>query len=137
MAGDGMAPVSPQPAVNNFVGRRVWQPVSEGVGGLLQQLVGHRRAVITREENEGLMEAMAARVKAHPEKMALRKQLVGHPFGTIKRWFGYIYFLVRGLERVRGEWTLMTLCYNLKRVLNIVSFADLMKAVQARANQPA
>ena len=35
-----------------------------------------RNRTITRAEDEGLMEAMAARVKAHPEKMALRKALV-------------------------------------------------------------
>jgi len=87
---------------------------------------------ITREEDEALMEAMAVRVQAHPEKMALRKALVEHPFGTIKRWFGYTYFLVKGLEKVRAEWTLITLCYNLKRVLNLVSFPELMRAVQER-----
>jgi len=92
---------------------------------------------ITREEDEGVMEAMAARVKAQPEKMALRKALVEHPFGTIKRWFGYTYFLVKGLEMVRAEWTLITLSYNLKRVLNIVSFAELMAAVQKKAGAPA
>ena len=84
---------------------------------------------ITREENEHLMEAMAARVAAHPEKMRLRKQLCEHPFGTLKRWFGYTYFLVKGLEKVRCEWNLMTLAYNLKRVLKLVSFAKLMAAV--------
>ena len=92
---------------------------------------------ITREENEGLMEAMAARVKAHPEKMRLRKALVEHPFGTIKRWFGYTHFLVKGLDGVRGEWTLITLCYNLKRVLNLVSFAELMQTVRKSSFQMA
>jgi len=84
---------------------------------------------ITREENEHLMEAMAARVKAHPEKMRLRKELCEHPFGTIKRWFGYTHFLLKGLEKVRTEWSLITLCYNLKRVLKLVSFEKLMAAV--------
>jgi transposase len=84
---------------------------------------------ITREEDEGLMEAMAARVRAHPEKMRLRKALCEHPFGTLKRWFGYSYFLVKGLAKVRCEWSLMTLAYNLKRVLNLVSFEKLMAAV--------
>jgi len=88
---------------------------------------------ITREEDEGLMEAMAARVQAHPEKLRQRKALVEHPFGTIKRFFGYTCFLVKGLEMVRAEWTLITLCYNLKRVLNLVSFAELMAAVQNSA----
>jgi len=36
-----------------------------------------------------------------------------------------------------GGWTLMTLCYNLKRVLNLVSSAELMAAVKAGAVQPA
>jgi hypothetical protein len=88
---------------------------------------------ITREEDEHLMEAMAARVQQHPEKMALRKQLVEHPFGTLKRWFGYTYFLVKGLDKVRTEWTLMTLCYNLKRVLNLVRLEALLAAVKENA----
>jgi hypothetical protein len=61
--------------------------------------------------------------------MKLRKQLCEHPFGTLKRWFGYSYFMVKGLAKVRCEWSLMTLAYNLKRVLNLVSFAKLMAAV--------
>ena len=84
---------------------------------------------ITREENEHLMEAMAARMRAQPGKFKLRKTLAEHPFGTIKRWFGYTHFLLKGLEKVRCEWSLMTLVYNLKRVLNLVSFAKLMAAV--------
>jgi hypothetical protein len=88
---------------------------------------------ITREENEGVMEAMAARLRAQPQKYALRKGLCEHPFGTIKRWFGYSYFLVKGLEKVRCEWSLMTLAYNFKRVLKLVSFEQLMAAVGLNA----
>ena len=84
---------------------------------------------ITREENEHLMEAMAARMKAQPGKFKLRKTLAEHPFGTIKRWFGYTHFLLKGLAKVRTEWSLTTLAYNLKRVLNLVSFEKLMAAV--------
>ena len=84
---------------------------------------------ITREANEHLMEAMAARMKQHPEKFKLRKTLAEHPFGTIKRWFGYTHFLLKGLAKVQCEWSLTTLAYNLKRVLNLVSFEKLMTAV--------
>ena len=84
---------------------------------------------IPREANEDLMEAMATRLRAHPEKYALRKQLAEHPIGTIKRWFGYDHFLLQGLAKVRTEWSLITLAYNLKRVLNLVSFPKLMAAV--------
>jgi transposase len=92
---------------------------------------------ITREENEGLMEAMAARMAAQPEKFKLRKTLAEHPFGTIKRWFGYTHFLLKGLEKVRCEWSLTTLAYNLKRVLNLVSFEKLMAAVGVKMPQTA
>ena len=92
---------------------------------------------ITREENEGLMEAMAARMKAQPWKFKLRKTLAEHPFGTIKRWFGYTHFLLKGLAKVRTEWSLTTLAYNLKRVLNLVSFEKLMLAVGVKVPQSA
>jgi len=84
---------------------------------------------LTREDNEELMEAMAARLKREPGKYALRKQLAEHPFGTIKRWLGYDHFLLKGLAKVRTEWSLITLAYNFKRVLNLVSFEQLMLAV--------
>ena len=92
---------------------------------------------ITREENEHLMEAMAARMKAQPWKFKLRKTLAEHPYGTIKRWFGYTHFLLKGLEKVRTEWSLTTLAYNLKRVLNLVSFEKLMAAVGVKVPQRA
>ena len=39
-------------------------------------------------------------------------------------------FLMRGLEKVRGEFSLTALAYNLRRVLNIVGFTELMMAVR-------
>ena len=92
---------------------------------------------ITREENEHLMEAMAQRLKREPEKFKLRKTLAEHPFGTIKRWMGYTHFTLKGLEKVRTEWSLITLAYNLKRVLNLVSFEKLMAAVGVQVPQKA
>jgi transposase len=84
---------------------------------------------ITREANEHLMEAMALRMQQQPDKFKLRKTLAEHPFGTIKRGFGYTHFLLKGLAKVQCEWSLTTLAYNLKRVLNLVSFQKLMAAV--------
>lgn len=84
---------------------------------------------VTREANEHLMEAMAERMKREPGKFKLRKTLAEHPFGTIKRSLGYTHFLLKGLEKVRTEWSLITLVYNIKRVLNLVSFKELMKTV--------
>jgi hypothetical protein len=38
---------------------------------------------------------------------------------------------MRGLEKVRGEFSLTALAYNLRWVLNIVEFTELMAAVAA------
>jgi transposase len=92
---------------------------------------------ITREADEALMEAMARRVKANPQIMKLRKQLCEHPFGTLKRFLGYTHFLLKGLVKVRAEWSLMTLAYNFKRLLKLVSFEKLMAAVGMKVPQTA
>ena len=84
---------------------------------------------ITREGNEHLMEQMAERMKQAPGKFKLRKTLAEHPYGTLKRGMNFTHFRLKGLAKVRVEWSLVTLAYNLKRVLNLVSFAQLMAAV--------
>ncbi len=85
---------------------------------------------ITRWEGEALVEAMHARVAAHPEVIAQRKALVEHPFGTIKFWQEQRAFMMRGLEKVRGEFQLSALAYNMKRVINIVGMERLLEAVR-------
>src|SRR5262245_19070430 len=54
--------------------------------------------------------------------MRRRSALAEHPFGTLKCRAGYRHFLVRGFDKVRGEWSLMALCYNFTRVLNTIGF---------------
>lgn len=46
----------------------------------------------------------------------LRKQTVEPVFGTIKKWMGFTQFHLRGLEKAGGEWKLVTLAYNVKRL---------------------
>ena len=88
-----------------------------------------KRRTLTREAHEHLMDEMAARITAQPEKMRLRKALCEHPCGTLKRHWGFSHFLMKGLDKVRAEWSLMTLAYNLRRALSIVSFPRLMGVV--------
>ena len=88
---------------------------------------GGRR--ITRWVDEHLLEAMEQRVRSRPEVMKQRKQLVEHPFGTMKRWWDAGYFLMRGLEKVRTECSLTVLAYNLRRVLNLVEMPRLLAAL--------
>lgn len=47
---------------------------------------------------------------------ALRKQTVEPMFGIIKSVMGFRQFLLRGLDNVRNEWTLVCLAWNFKRM---------------------
>ena len=47
---------------------------------------------------------------------ALRKQTPEPVFGIIKSVLGFRQFLLRGRERVRGEWSLVTMAWNIKRM---------------------
>jgi len=47
---------------------------------------------------------------------ALRKQTPEPVFGIIKSVMGFRQFLLRGLPQVRGEWNLVTLSFNIKRM---------------------
>ena len=63
---------------------------------------------------------MHERALARPELLRHRACLSEHPFGTLKRMTDQGQFLMRGLEKVRAEMSLSVLCYNLKRVMNIL-----------------
>jgi len=50
------------------------------------------------------------------ELYAKRKSTVEPVFGIIKHVFGFRQFLLRGLEAVTGEWTLVSMAWNIKRM---------------------
>lgn len=56
------------------------------------------------------------KTKAGRAAYALRKQTVEPVFGIIKSVMGFRQFLLRGLENVQTEWTLVCLAWNLKRM---------------------
>src|SRR5262245_9864861 len=78
---------------------------------------GGRR--LTRWVDEHLLDEMEQRVRSRPEVMKQRKQLGEHPIGTMKRWWDAGYFLMRGLEKVRTEFSVTVLAYNPRRELNL------------------
>jgi Transposase DDE domain len=92
---------------------------------------GGKFRTVSRLENEAVLDRMQARLAKRPDVLDRRRETVEHPFGTIKQWMNQGAFLMRGLEKVRAEFSLTALAYNLRRVLNIVGFADLMAAVAA------
>src|SRR5271155_518902 len=70
-------------------------------------------AAPTAPENPTPVEAMAHRLKTPEGKKlyALRKQVPEPVFGIIKSVLGFRQFLLRGLESVRGEWSLVTMAW--------------------------
>ena len=69
-------------------------------------------------ENPTPVEAMAHRLKtpAGRKLYALRKPIPEPVFGIIKSVMGCRQFLLRGIEAVRGEWSLLTMAWNIKRL---------------------
>ncbi len=68
--------------------------------------------------------------KKSVRKIEKRKEIVEHPIGTIKRNFGYEYFLQKGYEKVRSEFSFICFIYNFKRVINILGFNKIMKLIK-------
>jgi transposase len=69
-------------------------------------------------EQPNTMEAMRYRMKTEEGKAfyARRKSTVEPVFGVIKEVMGFRRFMLRGLEAVKGEWTLICMAFNLKRL---------------------
>ena len=75
---------------------------------------------------------MAERVRAHPEIMKQRKELIEHVFGTMKRSMDQGYFLLRTRKKVAAEMSLTVLAYNRKRVITILGAKGLMAGLLER-----
>ena len=69
-------------------------------------------------DNPTPVEAMVHRLKTPEGRKlyALRKHTPEPVFGIIKSVLGFRQFLLRGLDHVRGEWNLVTMAWNLKRM---------------------
>ena len=85
---------------------------------------------LERWEHEKVIEELRQRILGHPEMMKKRRELVEHPFGTIKRWMEQKYFLLRGKVKVATEMSMTVLAYNMKRVMNILGVEELIKMIK-------
>ncbi len=69
-------------------------------------------------ENPTALEKMRYRLQTKEGKAiyAQRKSTVETVFGIIKHVIGFRQLLLRGLQKAKGEWSLVCLAYNLKRM---------------------
>jgi Transposase DDE domain len=54
--------------------------------------------------------------KEGKKRYALGEQMPEPVFGIIKSVLGFRQFMLRGLDNVRGEWSLVTMAWNMKRM---------------------
>ena len=66
------------------------------------------------------------RIEQNKELYKRRQAIVEHPYGTIKRQWGFNYILTKkSLERASADAGFMMVAYNLRRIINIVGFKEL------------
>jgi hypothetical protein len=73
-------------------------------------------------------------VKARKEEYKRRQAIVEHPFGTLKRTWGYTYTLMKTILKVDTEFSIIFLCYNLRRAMSILG-PDGLKMALKKANR--
>ena len=81
---------------------------------------------ISRFSDEDIIEKVDEITLKKNDIYKRRGSIVEHPFGTIKRHFGFTYFLTRGLPSVNSEGSLICFAYNLKRLINILGTRKLV-----------
>jgi transposase len=86
---------------------------------------------ILRSEYAGIINKVKKRTRLNKKILKKRSQTVEHVFGTLKSWMGYRGgFLLKGLEKVSCEFSLLAMSYNIKRSVNILGVRRLIEALK-------
>jgi transposase len=85
---------------------------------------------IERSEYQDAVDRNNKRVEQNKELYSRRQAIVEHPFGTIKRSWGYTYTLLKGLEKVNAEVALIYLAYNIRRSVSILGVEALITIIK-------
>ncbi len=110
--------------------RRYWTNVCRSCPLKPKCTPGNERR-IPRWEHEDVLEAAQERLDRNPDAMRTRREVVEHPFGTIKMRMGATHFLCKTLPKVATEMALAVLTYNLTRVINVLGVKPLIEAIKA------
>jgi transposase len=88
------------------------------------------KRIIHRSEYQDAVDHNNTKIRSNPDYYKKRQSICEHPFGTIKRQWGYTYTLMKGLQKVNGEMNLIMLVYNIKRTISILGFEKMMQAIE-------
>jgi transposase len=96
----------------------IYRGIGCGECGVRELCTKQKARTIWREERRELLEDMRKRLLSEEGKAKYKKRLytVEPPFGNLKHNLGYRSFLLRGLEKVDGEFKLMCIGHNLKKM---------------------
>jgi len=82
--------------------------------------------LVQRSEYQYAVDQNKANIQAHPELYKLRQSLVEHPFGTMKRQWGYDHIMTKKtMKHAAADVGLIFIAYNLRRLFNIVGIEPL------------
>jgi transposase len=97
---------------------------------LKQQCTKLPKRIIHRSEYQDAVDINDNNIKQNPQYYKRRQAIVEHPFGTIKRHWGYTHTLLKGLQKVNGEMNLIMFCYNFMRTKNILGFEKMLLQIK-------
>jgi hypothetical protein len=83
--------------------------------------------IIEIHEFAGALERNKKAIKERPEIYKQRQELVEHPFGTMKRQWGFDHIMTKkSMKHASADVGFIFLAYNLKRILNIIGIKELL-----------
>lgn len=85
---------------------------------------------IERSQYQEVIDENNKRVNNNAELFKKRQQIVEHPFGTVKRGWGYSYTLLRSIKKVNGELAIIFTMYNLRRAITILGVSELINRLR-------
>jgi len=88
------------------------------------------KRIIHRSEYQDAVDTNNNNIRQNPHYYKRRQAIVEHPFGTLKRHWGYTHTLLKGLQKVNGEMNLIMFCYNFMRTKNILGFEKMLQKIQ-------
>lgn len=97
---------------------------------LKHQCTKLNKRIIQRSEYQDAVDINDNNIKQNPHYYKRRQAICEHPFGSIKRHWGYTHTLLKGLEKVNGEMNLIMFCYNFMRTKNILGFNKMLETIK-------
>ena len=88
------------------------------------------KRIIQRSEYQDAVDINDNNIKQNPQYYKRRQAICEHPFGSIKRHWGYTHTLLKGLQKVNGEMNLIMFCYNFMRTKNILGAEKMLQAIE-------